>query len=208
MESGVLSDCFSDHCIIYCRWKIKIPRLPPKFIKVRQTKAFNCDNFINDLLNINWNRLRLIPYINEAWNYFYDEILKVINIHAPLIVIKVKGHHLPWVNGELLHLYKKRDNAWKKYCLTCDPVDWEVYKRLRNTCTMHTRNAKSNYYKDCLSNNFKNIRHFWKKPNNVLGKSDCVSVNMLINNKYTSDPSIIAKAFSQHFTHSSPGQDA
>ena len=64
LESGVLSDCFSDHCIIYCRWKIKIPRLLPKFIKVRQTKAFNCDNFINDLLNIDWNRMKLIPYIN------------------------------------------------------------------------------------------------------------------------------------------------
>lgn len=88
--------------------------LPPKLVTIRQTKSFNCVNFINDLLNINWDRLKLMPYVNEAWKYFYDEVLNVINIHAPLRVVKVKGHHLPWVSSELLFLFKQRDKAGKK----------------------------------------------------------------------------------------------
>lgn len=38
LRSGVMSDCFSDHSIIFCVWKIKVPKLPPKLIKIRQHK--------------------------------------------------------------------------------------------------------------------------------------------------------------------------
>jgi len=58
ITSGVLSDCLSDHSIIYCVWKIKIPSAPPKYIMSRQYKNLNIDNFIQDLLDINWNRFQ------------------------------------------------------------------------------------------------------------------------------------------------------
>ena len=32
--------------------------------------------------------MRLIPYVNEALQYFHEEVLKVINTHAPLKMIK------------------------------------------------------------------------------------------------------------------------
>lgn len=39
LNSGVLPDCFSDHSIIYCVWKINIPKAPPKLlIYLRQCK--------------------------------------------------------------------------------------------------------------------------------------------------------------------------
>ncbi len=77
--SGILSDCFSDHSTIFCVWKMKSPRLPPKCIKVRQSKDINFDNFIHDLIAINWDRLQLISYIEDAWNYFYAEITLLMN---------------------------------------------------------------------------------------------------------------------------------
>lgn len=51
-----MSDCFSDHSIIFCVWKIKVPKLPPKLIKIRQHKKLNLDLFIHDLISVNWNR--------------------------------------------------------------------------------------------------------------------------------------------------------
>ncbi len=35
-----------------------------------------------------------------------------------------------------------------------------------------TRNAKSNYYKDCLSNNFKNPKQFWNNIKDLVNTSD------------------------------------
>ena len=43
VEAGILSDCLSDHSVIYCVWKIKIPKAPPKLVKIRQLKKMNID---------------------------------------------------------------------------------------------------------------------------------------------------------------------
>lgn len=45
-KSGVMSDCFSDHSIIYCVWKIKVPKSPPKLIKFRQHRKMDPDLFL------------------------------------------------------------------------------------------------------------------------------------------------------------------
>lgn len=135
MKSGILSDCFSDHCIIYCVLKINTTHLPPKFIKVNTTNLFNSDNLMHAFHNINLNRLNLTPFVNDAWEYFSTEILNIINKHSPLRVIKVKDNHSPWVSWELVALFKPRDRAWERNRLTQDIADWESYKHLRNPCT-------------------------------------------------------------------------
>jgi len=45
LKVGVMSDCFSDHSIVYCVWKIKLPKSPPRLIKIRQYKKLNSDLF-------------------------------------------------------------------------------------------------------------------------------------------------------------------
>lgn len=199
-DSGLLPDCFSDHSTIFCIWKIRLPRLPPKIIKVRQFKNLHNEAFFQDLLNVNWDRFQLIPYAENAWNFFHTEVLKVIDKHAPWVSIKVKGRHLPWIDGDLIQLFKQRDRAWEKYRLTKDMTDWSEYKFLRNVCTTKTRKAKSDYYKNSLSNDFKNPKQFWKKLNALLNKStDNPPVKLRINSLIISDPADIANAFNQHF---------
>lgn len=145
-------------------------------------------------------KLTLIPFVNDAWEYFYTEILNIINKHAPLRVIKVKGSHSPWVSGDLISLFKQRDKVWKKDRHTRDVADWEAYKCLRNICTTQIINAKSNYYKNSLLNHFNNSRHFWKQMNNLLGKSDSEQMNMFFNNEMSNDPTVVANAFSPQFS--------
>lgn len=33
VKSGVMSDCLSDHSILFCVWKIKVPRSPPNLLR-------------------------------------------------------------------------------------------------------------------------------------------------------------------------------
>ena len=70
MKSGVMADCLSDHPVRFCFWKIKIPTSPPKYIRFRQCKNINDENFIRDLIAINWDRFQLIPFVENAWNFF------------------------------------------------------------------------------------------------------------------------------------------
>lgn len=200
INSGVLSDCLSDHCIIFCIWKISMPHLPPKYIRVRDTKSFNTDLFIRNLQMVNWNRISLIPDVADAWDFFRAEFQQVIDKHAPWTTIKVKGHHLPWISSDLIKLFKQRDKAFDKYKHTKALGDWEEYKRLRNKSTTQARNAKANYYKYSLTNNFNNPKQFWNKIHSLIGKSGSDTNNIIINNEVINDPSSIADAFSLCFS--------
>ncbi len=122
-----------------------MPHLPPKLIKVRKSNNTNPEHFIQDVLNINWERFQLIPPVEDARNYFYTEFVKIIDKHAPWISAKVKGRHQPWIKGDLIYLFRQRDKAWKKYRTFKDSADWEIYKELRNKWKTRTRNAKANY---------------------------------------------------------------
>ena len=42
VEAGILSDCLSDHSVIYCIWKIKISKLPPKSVNTVNTNCSGC----------------------------------------------------------------------------------------------------------------------------------------------------------------------
>lgn len=105
LKSGVLPDSLSDHSIVFCIWKIKLPHLPPKLIRVRKWNNINPEHFIQDILDINWERFKLIPSVEDAWNYFYTEFVEIIDKHAPWTSIKVKGRHLPWIKGDLIHFH-------------------------------------------------------------------------------------------------------
>lgn len=133
-----MSDCFSDHSIIYCVWKIQIPKSPPTLIKIRQHKKMNVDLFINDIISINWDRYQLIPNVQDAWDFLSSEFTQIIDKHAPWKISKVKQRHLPWIS-----LFRQRDQAWAKFRQTRDNADWETHRQLRNFSKTMTRNAKS-----------------------------------------------------------------
>ena len=193
VKSGVMSYCLSDHSIIFCVWKIKVPRSPPKFITFRQCKHINEDNFIYDLISINWDRFQLIPYIEEAWNFFYSEINTFIEKHAPMKTVRVKGSHLPWISSELLSLFKQRDKAWAIYRASRDSTDWDTYRSFRNQCTVKPGTQS-------LSQNVHNPRHFWKRLNLILNRNNKNVLSQIqFNNEPISDPSLIPHDFNNHF---------
>lgn len=56
LESRIMSNCFSDHAIVHRTWKIKLPKLPPKQIAIRPYNELNVNQFIYDIILINWDR--------------------------------------------------------------------------------------------------------------------------------------------------------
>ena len=201
IKSGILPDSFSDHCIIFCTWKIKLPKLPPKFINIRQYKKININQFINDLISVNWDRFQIIPNVHEAWNFFHSEFMKIVDRHAPFKTIKVKGSHLPWVSSELISIFRQRDMAWGTYRQTKNIADWERYRLLRNKSKTMCRNAKSNHFKESFSHDNINSKEFWKKIKTLTNESKTNNLNKLkVNNTVLHNPLSVAQAFNQHFS--------
>lgn len=81
----------------------------------------NSQLFIQDSININWQRVQLIPFVEDAWNFFHTEFVEVIDnfnkvLPAPWTLIKVKRRQLPWINCNLINLFKRGDG--EKNCST------------------------------------------------------------------------------------------
>ena len=202
IKSGIMSDCFSDHCTVFCIWKIKLPKLPPKLIQIRQDKKINVDSFINDLISVNWDRFQILSNVHDAWTFLHTELTNIIDKHAPFKTIKVKGRHLPWITSELISTFRQRDKAWAVYRRTRDPADWEKYRLLRNKSKIMTRNSKSNYYSTSLTQDSKNPKQFWKKIKTFTNTSDkSAQYNQLkVNDTILHNPLLVAQAFNQHFS--------
>ena len=47
--------------------------------------------------------------VNEMWHWWKTFFLDILNKHAPVAKIKVKGYHLPYVTSELKSMIKQRD---------------------------------------------------------------------------------------------------
>lgn len=67
--------------------------------------------------------------MEDAWNFFYTEFIKIIDNRVPWTTIKFCVKHLTWINGNLLNLFKQKDKGWEKYQSTKDSADWTTYKQ-------------------------------------------------------------------------------
>lgn len=56
------------------------------------------------------------------------------------------GHVSYVARSDLIDLLRERDKACAKYRRTKDPIDWESYRKLRNTSKTKTRNPKASSY--------------------------------------------------------------
>ncbi len=150
------------------------------------------------MISINWDRF---PNVQDAWDFLYTEFINVVDKHAPWKTIRVRGNHLPWINSELISLFRLRDKAWSVFRQTRSNADWEVYRHLRNLSKTKVRNAKSTYYKECLFQYGKNPKYFWNKIKNIFSASDKHLINQIrVNNTILHDSLSIAQSFNQHFS--------
>lgn len=145
-----MSDCFNDHSVIYCVWKIRIPKWPPKSIKIRQHRKINVDLFMNNPFSIKWDRYQSMLNVQDAWDVLHSNFSQVIDRHAPWKMSKVKGRHQPWISAEPISPFRQRERVWAIFCQTRESADWKTYRQLINISKTLICNAKSTNYKECL----------------------------------------------------------
>ena len=53
-------------------------------IETRQIKNFNQNNFLFDLGQRDWSRIRVVSYVDEKWNEWENKLMTVIDKHNPV----------------------------------------------------------------------------------------------------------------------------
>ena len=68
--------------------------------------------------------------------------MSCIDQHAPVISRRIGKRNSPWINSDLKTSMRQRDALKMKAILTDSELDWNNYKRARNTVNNSIRLAK------------------------------------------------------------------
>ncbi|CAH3137569.1 unnamed protein product [Porites lobata] len=109
-----------------------------------------------------WSVLEIFDDVDDklhASDLLFNEIL---DHHAPIRSIKVRGKPNPCITEETRELMKSR-NYWRKIARrTYNPADWSTYKNLKHQVRTLIRAAESEFVKDQIQNNPRNTNCIWK----------------------------------------------
>lgn len=129
---GVFANDISDHCTIACVRNTKLPKSNGLTVLSRCFKHFSDQAFLHDLARLNWDRLKLIPTVDDAVEFFQHHLLAVANKHAPIRKVRCKNGENPWFTKELADLIYARNKQWALARKSKSEVDWELFRNRRN----------------------------------------------------------------------------
>ena len=138
----------------------------------------------------------------ERWFLWKTILLDVLNKHAPVTEIKIKGNSLPYITSDIRKLIRQRDYLKKRADKTGSKYLWQAYQHLRNKVKYRIRTAMANYYSNRFQEHQGDIKNTWKilkeiinKDNNKSTDIDCV----IYNGETISDNQRLPETFNEHF---------
>ena len=201
-ESGVIQTAISDHYMIYAIRNSRPIKAGHKIKNYRCFKEFNEHSFVNDLFQMPWSDIARYDNVNDALQMWESMFLDVTNRHLPKKCKRVKSSPAPWLDGVIKQKMLRRDSLHRLAVRTNNVTDWEAYKSLRNHVTSMIRSAKSNYYKDLISQNCNNSCKLWQSLKSVLPSKGSINTSSIVfeGNVLTSNDNI-SNGFNKHFAN-------
>ena len=103
---------------------------------------------------------------NEMWILWKAFFLDILNKHAPIVSIKVKGNNIPYVTTELKSMIRQRDYLRAKANKTGSCILRRAYNQLKTKVSQKFYSSRKNYYtnkieqhKDDMKNTCKILKH-------------------------------------------------
>ena len=172
--SDVVPVTISDHFLVYGVLNFRFKHKGSRIIHSRNFSYFEKAKFIDDLTNS--SKLKAVTKtknVEEAWKIFYDEFMRICNIHAPVRQRKVKTRckPSPWLSHDIVKLIHKRNVLHKRAAKSKHQADWVLYKKARNDVIYAVRNCKRVYFAREIKLNSGNKKNIWKLLKQVLPSS-------------------------------------
>ena len=128
LESDVLISSISDHDLVYIKLPLKREKSPPIFIITRSFKNYSSSEFLKDVATSPWSVLEIFDDPDDklfAFNVLFNDVL---DKHAAVKTILIRGRPNPYVTEEIRALMRTRDEWKRAFKKTKDPLAWSAYK--------------------------------------------------------------------------------
>ena len=103
-----------------------------------------------------------ISNVNEAYAFFKDKFVSILNTLAPIKEIRIKQDTEPWMCSEILDLIKQRDHYLKMFKQSKSSTDIAQHHMLRNQVTHKIKKAKAQFIKTSIVENKGNPTQLWR----------------------------------------------
>ena len=207
LSGNIVSD-ISDHLPNFLINKIsELPNNNLKLFK-RNYSNFNAELFEADVSNIDWyNVLPNDNNVNNLFQSFHSEILKVVDRHAPVTRIsrnEVKTMSKSWITSGIRKSIKRKNKLYNKYLSTKNEYYKSKYKCYRNKLNHLQRISKKIYYENYFTANNKNIKNTWtgiKQLITLKPRGHRLPTKIIKDGQEIKDTKNISLAFNEYFSN-------
>ena len=116
-DSSIISCGISDHDTSFIERNVRTTKMkaPPKVLNVRNFNRLDNDSFGDDTQKIPMDQIRSFSGdVNTMWHWWKTFFLDILNKHAAISEIKMKGSCLSFVTSEIKSLVRQRDHLRAK----------------------------------------------------------------------------------------------
>uniref|UniRef100_A0A8C7M5K3 Reverse transcriptase domain-containing protein n=3 Tax=Oncorhynchus mykiss TaxID=8022 RepID=A0A8C7M5K3_ONCMY len=200
--SAVFNQDLSDHCLIACIRNGSAVKRPPLITVKRSLKHFSEQAFLIDLAGVSWKDIDLIPSVEDAWIFFKNAFLTILNKHAPFKKFRTRNRYSPWFSPDLTALNQHKNVLWRSALASNSPRDMQLFREARNHYTQAVRKAKASFFKQKFASCNTNSKKFWDTVKSMENKntSSQLPSALKIGNTVTTDKSTIIENFNKHFS--------
>jgi hypothetical protein len=193
---------FSDHNMILTRIRSKGTSKIEHCMKKRSMKNFDKDVFSSECSNVNWDDVTQYTDVNLAVSAFTDKINNILDKIAPTKVTQPRVNFAAWLTENTAEMMKKRDMQKELAQRSNEDFDWELFKKLRNSCVSAQKKDKRIWrmkqYEKCLEE--KDPSKLWRCVKKNLGWGNAGPPRALKDgNGVTRSPRRIAQLQNKYF---------
>lgn len=189
----------SDHRLIYVTLTIVRERSERRVFKCRNLAGIDTNDFYNNLYAVDWFEIFDFRDVNVKVRFLVENVMKVVDILAPLRTVRAIGGHAPWLTHNLREMMKVRDRALSKCKSTGSVSDVAFYRRMRNMTTRAVRAERRAYLAFTCANSDSRAL-MWREVKNL---NVCRSSSREIPG-HLDRPDDISSHFETYFSGASP----
>ena len=185
----------SDHNFVHALIKLTKPRAPKQEVTYRKLKNIDDSKMDQDLSDIVQQHTHLHnPSPEELVSFYNDNLMKVMNQHAPLKTKLLMISHLPpWFDEKIkveITLRRHKEQAFRQ-----NPIEynyWAFYNQRRHVANI-IKTAKKQHYINVIQENKDNIKNLYSITNKLLFQKEPLPLPEMEN------PEKLATSFSDFF---------
>ena len=205
VSSSDVKPCgISDHDVSYLIRNTRAPKLKilPKTINIRNYKRFNIQEFQHDLKGRPMEHIQLVSKdVDKVWLRWKAFFLNILDKHAPVASIKVKGNSLPYVTSGLKSMIRTRDYLRAKTNKIGSTYLQQAFNHMRNKVNYLFLTCEKAIIKKKLEEHKNDLKGTWKVLKHAMGQgSKTTNVDKITEKgcQYT-DNKEIADICNKHF---------